>query len=103
MEILILLGSGLCEVGMVYSLNRTEGFKKLAWSPLVFVFSASSFFLLSKAMTTMEAGVAYAIWVGLGSIGALFVGVKMFGDKINKKQLISIVLIVISIIGLKIF
>ncbi|HCM78212.1 MAG TPA: QacE family quaternary ammonium compound efflux SMR transporter, partial [Lactobacillus sp.] len=55
------------------------------------------------AMKTLDAGVAYSIWVSFGSIGALVVGSLVYGEKLNTKQMICVALIIVAVIGLKIF
>ena len=41
-------------------------------------------------MKTLDAGVAYSIWVSFGSIGALVVGSLVYGEKLNTKQMIRV-------------
>lgn len=103
MDIIYLLLSGLFEICMVFSLKKSKGFKKKQWSILTIVLAALSLLSLSLAMKTLEAGVAYRIWVAFGSIGSLLMGSIFFEEKISHKQLIFIVLIICSVIGLKIF
>ncbi len=103
MDIIYLLLSGLFEICMVFSLKKSKGFKKKQWSILTIVLAALSLLSLSLAMKTLEAGVAYSIWVAFGSIGSLLMGSIFFKEQISHKQLIFIVLIICSVIGLKIF
>ena len=65
MNIIYLVLSGCCEVVMVYCLKKSEGFKN-KWGFAVLGAALSSLLLLSQAMTTLEAGVAYSIWVAFG-------------------------------------
>lgn len=103
MDIIYLLLSGLFEICMVFSLKKSKGFKKKQWSILTIVLAALSLLSLSLAMKNLEAGVAYSIWVAFGSIGSLLMGSIFFKEQISHKQLIFIVLIICSVIGLKIF
>lgn len=103
MDIIYLILSGLFEISMVFSLKKSEGFKRKQWSVLTIILAAFSLLLLSLAMKTLEAGVAYSIWVAFGSVGSLLMGSIFFKEKISKQQLIFIVLIIFSVIGLKIF
>ena len=63
---------------------------------------ALSLTLLSYAMQTIAMSVAYAIWTGIGAIGAVVVGVVFEGEKINFKKALFLVLIIFSVIMLKI-
>ena len=58
--------------------------------------------LLSYAMQTIAMSVAYAIWTGIGAIGAVVVGVVFEGEKINFKKALFLALIIFSVIMLKI-
>ena len=63
---------------------------------------ALSLTLLSYAMQTIAMSVAYAIWTGIGAIGAVVVGVVFEGEKINFKKALFLALIIFSVIMLKI-
>lgn len=103
MGLIALILAGGFEVMMVYSLNRTQGFKNKFWCFIVFVFAGLSLASLSFAMKTYEAGVAYSIWVAFGSIGAILLGLFCFKEKINLRQIAWMIVIIISVIGLKLF
>lgn len=102
MAFLVLLLSGIAEVFMVFCLRKAEGFSQKKWTLPVIFFAATSLFLLSQAMKTMEAGISYGIWVGMGSVGSLALGSMLFGEKLNRKTLVNIAVIIVSIIGLKV-
>ncbi len=59
--------------------------------------------LLYLAQKTIPIGTAYAVWTGIGAVGTLFVGVLFFGDSGNALRMLSALLIVAGIIGLKLF
>ncbi|MCY8620024.1 multidrug efflux SMR transporter, partial [Bacillus haynesii] len=60
-----------------------------------------SFFCLSKAMQVLSAGVAYAVWTGIGSIGITAVSLFWFKERIRAPQLISLGFIIVGVIGLR--
>ena len=62
---------------------------------------AVSFFLLARATKTLPLGTAYAVWTGIGAVGAFTVGILAFGDAVSTMRIVSIGLIVAGIIGLK--
>lgn len=103
MEYIYLICSGIFEVIMVYALNRSNGFKLLRWTITTLIFAGLSLETLSLAMTSLEAGITYSIWVAFGSIGSIILGVVMFHDKVKVTQLSFMLLIIVAVIGLKIW
>jgi quaternary ammonium compound-resistance protein SugE len=57
--------------------------------------------LLGIAMKTLPVGTAYAIWVGIGTVGAIIAGVMFLGEPMNLLRGVSLLFIVLGIIGLK--
>ncbi len=97
----ILVLAGLFEVGWAIGLKYTEGFTRLwpsLWTVLAIV---SSLWLLAIAMKSLPIGTAYSVWVGVGVVGTVILGTVLFEEPINAARLISIMLIIIGIIGLK--
>lgn len=97
----ILVLAGLFEVGWAIGLKYTEGFTRLwptLWTILAIV---SSLWLLANAMKSLPIGTAYSVWVGVGVVGTVILGIVLFEEPINAARLISIMLIIIGIIGLK--
>jgi paired small multidrug resistance pump len=68
---------------------------------LVFILIMASFLLLIKAYKVIPVGIAYAVFVGLGTIGTYVVSVAFLGESISTWQIIFLVLLLIGIIGLK--
>ncbi|WP_024890449.1 quaternary ammonium compound efflux SMR transporter SugE [Luteimonas huabeiensis] len=101
MHWIVLLFAGLFEVVWAVGLKYTEGFTRL-WPTLgTFAAMAVSFYLLSRAMTALPLGTAYAVWVGIGAVGTALVGMAVLGEPAGAGRLISIGLIVAGVIGLK--
>lgn len=97
----ILVLAGLFEVGWAIGLKYTEGFSRLwptIWTALAMVISL---WLLGIAMKSLPVGTAYSIWVGVGSVGTVILGIVLLGEPANASRLISVALIVAGIIGLK--
>ena len=57
--------------------------------------------LLGLAMKTLPLGTAYAVWVGVGALGTVILGVVLFQEPINTIRVISVLLILTGLIGLK--
>ena len=97
----ILVLAGLFEIGWAIGLKYTEGFTKL-WPTLGTLASMIvSLGLLGIAMKTLPVGTAYAVWVGVGSVGTAILGIVLLGEPANAGRMISLGLIVAGIIGLK--
>ncbi|MFJ7929913.1 SMR family transporter [Peribacillus sp. NPDC096448] len=62
--------AGLFEVVWATSLKYTEGFTKLLPSVITIAGMVISFYFLSSAIKTLPMGTAYAIWTGIGALGA---------------------------------
>jgi quaternary ammonium compound-resistance protein SugE len=52
-------------------------------------------------MKSLPIGTAYSIWVGVGAVGTVILGIVLLGEPANAPRLISVALIVAGIIGLK--
>ena len=61
-----------------------------------------SFLFLSQATKTLPLGTAYAIWTGIGALGAVIVGIVLFKESVTPARLFFVTLLLIGIIGLKI-
>ncbi|MCD2323363.1 multidrug efflux SMR transporter [Sphingomonas sp. IC-56] len=59
--------------------------------------------LLALAMKGLPAGTAYAVWTGLGAVGVTIFGTMLFGEKLNGFQIGFIALIIIGVVGTKLF
>ncbi len=98
---IVLFIAGLFEVGWAIGLKYTEGFTRL-WPTIgTVVCMLISFGLLGVAMKTLPVGTAYSVWVGVGSVGTVILGIVLFGEPVNVARLVSVALIVAGIIGLK--
>lgn len=97
-----LLIAGLLEVCWAVGLKYTDGFTKLIPSLFVGVTLAGSMYFLAKAAQQLPIGTAYAIWVGIGAIGAAILGIYLFKEPVNLPRLFFLGLLLVSIIGLKV-
>ena len=83
-------------------LKYTEGFTRLWPSVWVAVTMAVSLWLLAIAMKSLPVGTAYSVWVGVGAVGTVILGIVLFQEPANAARLICIALIVAGIVGLKV-
>ncbi|UNK43553.1 quaternary ammonium compound efflux SMR transporter SugE [Luteimonas sp. S4-F44] len=101
MSWIILVLAGLFEIAWAIGLKYTEGFTRF-WPTVGTVASmVISVGLLGIAMRTLPVGTAYAVWVGIGAVGTVILGIVLMGDAASPGRLISLALIVAGIIGLK--
>lgn len=98
---LILILAGLFEVVWAVGLKYTHGFTRLGPSVITVAGMIVSFWLLATAMKTLPLGTAYAVWVGIGTIGAFVAGIVLFGEAVSALRIGSVLLIVLGLIGLK--
>lgn len=101
MSWIILVLAGLFEIGWAIGLKYTEGFTKLGPTVGTVAAMVISVGLLGVAMRDLPVGTAYAIWVGIGAVGTVILGMVLMGDAASPGRLISLGLIIAGIIGLK--
>jgi small multidrug resistance pump len=98
---LFLAAAILCEVCGTTSMKLSAGFSKIMPSVLIFVFYAASFGFLTMALRSIQLGLAYAIWAGLGTALTVAVGVVIFKEPMGLAKLVSVGLIIAGVVGLK--
>jgi len=96
-----LLIAGLMETAWAVGLKYTAGFTKLWPSLWTLAGMAISFYFLSLALKTIPMGTGYAVWTGIGAVGALVAGVLLFKEKTELVRMFFILLIVIGIAGVQ--
>ena len=65
--------------------------------------SVFSFYFLSKSLARIPIGTAYLIWSGIGGVGAVMVGIMFFNEPTTPLRLFFMALIIIAMIGLKLY
>ena len=100
---IVLFVAGLFEVAWAIGLKYTEGFSKLWPSVFTIVCMIISMGLLAYAVKHLPIGTAYAIWTGIGAVGTAILGIVLFNESKELIRIFFIFLIVVGIIGLKIF
>ena len=101
MDWIVLVVAGLFETGWAIGLKFTDGFTRLwptLWTGLAMIISLG---LLGIAVKTLPVGTAYSVWVGVGAVGTVILGIVLLEEPITAARLISVGLIIIGIIGLK--
>jgi quaternary ammonium compound-resistance protein SugE len=96
-----LIIAGVFEVGWAIGLKYTQGFTRLWPSVWTGVALVMSMWLLSVALKTLPVGTAYAVWVGIGAVGTVLLGIVLFGEAATPLRLGSAALIIAGVVGLK--
>jgi quaternary ammonium compound-resistance protein SugE len=97
---LYLFAAGVCEVVWAAGLKKF-GFKLTAGGVFTVVVMLLSFVLLDRAMRHLPLGTAYAVWTGIGAVGAAVFGMVAMGEPRDAARIGCIGLIVAGIVGLK--
>ena len=102
MQAWLLLGlAGLFEIVWAIGLKYADGFTKPIASAITIAAMIVSMWLLAQAARDLPIGTAYAVWTGIGAVGAALLGSMLFQESANLVRLGCIVLIVVGIAGLK--
>jgi quaternary ammonium compound-resistance protein SugE len=101
MSWVILVFAGLLEIGWAVGLKYTHGFTRPVPSLLTGLMLVGSVALLSIAARVLPIGTAYAVWVGIGALGAATLGIILFHEPITAPRLLFLGLLLVSIVGLK--
>ena len=93
--------AGVFEVVWVIGLKYTAGFSRLWPSVLTVLALGVSFYFLSQAVKTLPVGTAYAVWTGIGAVGAVIFGMILFAESRDALRLVCIGLIIAGLVGLR--
>lgn len=96
-----LVVAGLLEVVWALGLKYTSGFTRLVPSIVTATAIVASMLLLARAVRTIPIGTAYAVWVGIGALGAAIGGAILHREAFTWPRALFLVLLVIAIAGLK--
>lgn len=97
----LLLLAGLLEIVWSVSMKASDGFTRHHFTAITLVAAALSFWLLGLALRQLPVGTAYAVWTGVGAVGAAVLGIALFGESLSIARIGCIALIVFGILGLK--
>ncbi|EON12920.1 MULTISPECIES: quaternary ammonium compound efflux SMR transporter SugE [Pandoraea] len=98
---ILLVFAGLLEVAWAVGLKYTQGFSRLVPSVFTIAAMVGSVWLLALAVRSLPLGTAYAIWTGIGAVGAFVLGIVLFGESASAARIASVTLILAGLVGLK--
>jgi quaternary ammonium compound-resistance protein SugE len=94
--------AGVFEVVWAIGLKYTEGFTRIYPTIVTIIGMIISFYFLALAVRTLPIGTAYAIWTGIGAVGAIIVGMIVFNEPKDLIRIVFLLFILTGIIGLKV-
>ena len=98
-----LIVAGCLEVVWALGIKYTDGFSKPVPSVITVGAMIASVWLLAIALKSIPVGTGYAVWVGIGAVGAAIGGVILFGESKSLPRIACILLIIAGVVGLKLF
>ncbi len=98
---ILLVIAGLFEVAWAIGLKYTDGLTKTLPTLGTIAAMVISVWLLGIAMKSLPVGTAYSVWVGVGAVGTVILGIVLFKEPANVPRLVSIGLVIAGIVGLK--
>ena len=96
-----LLGAGIFEMVWVVAMKYAEGFTKIVPSVIMVVGMIFSVGLVGLAVKAIPLGTGYAIWTGIGAVGAVTYGMIFFGEPVTALRLTFVAMIIVGLVGLK--
>lgn len=101
MQWIYLIIAGLLETVWATTMKLSDGFSNLPYSFATIVGMIFSFGALALATKELPLSIAYPIWTGIGAVGTVIIGVFLFKDSLNWTTWLFVILLIISIIGIK--
>jgi quaternary ammonium compound-resistance protein SugE len=89
--------AGALEIVWAIGLKMSEGFTKVTPSVVTIVGAAASFYFLSLALRDLPVGTGYAVFVGIGAVGAAILGIVLLGEALTLARVGGIALIVAGV------
>ena len=96
-----LLAAGCLEMVWVTAMKLSDGFTRVGYSVLTVAAMAASVWLLAQVVKTLPMGTAYAVWTGIGALGAVVLGIVIFKEPATAARMFFAALLLVGIIGLK--
>jgi quaternary ammonium compound-resistance protein SugE len=99
----VLILSGVLETVWAVALDRSAGFSRPLPSAVFAVGLVLSMAGLGYALRSIPVGTGYAVWVGIGAVGTAMVGMIALGESTSLPRLLSLLLVISGVVGLKVF
>ena len=97
----MLMLAGAFEIGYALSVGGSHAFTVLGWSVAALVFFLLTLYFLSAALRTIDVGIGYAVWAGIGSVGAAAFGSVLLNQPLTLAQAFWLAVIILGVVWLK--
>ncbi|PWI06956.1 ligand-binding protein SH3 [Streptomyces sp. NWU339] len=101
MQWLYLAVAVIFEIAVALAAGKAEGFRNRRWTVATLLSGAIATYFLSKALLTFNVGVGYALWTSVAGIGITLLGALLFGQRLNWRKVLGIVVIIAGVVGLQ--
>ncbi|WP_068087814.1 DMT family transporter [Polycladidibacter stylochi] len=98
---LMLILAGFFEIGYALCVGASQAFTVFTWSIFAVFFFLLTLYALSVALKAIDVGIGYAVWAGIGAVGAAVLGPYFLDQKLELNQAIWLAVIIIGVIWLK--
>jgi quaternary ammonium compound-resistance protein SugE len=98
---MFLMIASVFEVVFALATNATHGFTQLVPSIITILAAAGGIFTLSLALKTLDVGVGYTVWTGIGSVGTVVFGTLLFHEHITPVKILCFIAIIGGVVGLR--
>jgi quaternary ammonium compound-resistance protein SugE len=96
-----LIAASILEPCWVFTLERSNGFKRISWGILTVILIMACLYLLALAVAAIGPGIAYAILAGIGAVIVVILGCTLYREVITLRRIAFAAMIVIGIIGVR--
>jgi small multidrug resistance pump len=100
MSAVFLTAAILLEIVATLSLRASDGFSKPVPTLAAVAGYVLAFALLAQALKTIEVGVAYAVWSGVGTAAITIIGILALGESAAALKLLGTAMIVVGVVVL---
>ena len=98
--IMLMLASAF-EIGYALSVGGSQAFTVWSWSVSALIFFLLTLYFLSAALRTIDVGIGYAVWAGIGSVGAAVFGGILLDQPLTPVQAFWLAVIIAGVVWLK--
>lgn len=99
---ILLVVAALLELVWATALKQSNGLARLWPAVIGMTVALLSVVVLSVSLRDLPVGTAYAVWVGLGSLGVAVTGMIVLGESASPARVACLLLILVGVIGLKV-
>ena len=89
------------EIGYALSVGGSQAFTIPSWAIAAVVFFLLTLYFLSAALRTIDVGIGYAVWAGIGSVGAAVFGSFLLDQPLTLIQAVWLGVIIAGVVWLK--